>query len=630
MSEREPVAPRRVSTDVLKHALTDHPAPERLVVARGLFSGPSPRVTEDMYARIVRGRVVRERNALRLDDGARVRTDTYFGRFPASYFQRWTTATQVQLKLAFDAAGPARLLLQGCDARGVDRTIASTEVDGAGTAVMSAQLNEFLDGGSLWMDCTASGGALTITDLEWTVPAPETIRSAAIGICTFNRADECAQTVAAIAGDKGLLAGIDAIYVVDQGSDPVGSRPLFADVAAQLGDKLVYLRQPNLGGAGGFTRSLYEVSSITDHANVILMDDDILCEPETVLRLNAFANVTPRPTLVGAQMLYLKNPRYLLVGAETLDLVKLRGGRWAVNALHDEDMVKHRQNKRVDATYNAWWSCLIPAEVIAALNLPIPLFFQWDDIEYGLRASLAGYPTVTLPNAGVWHADFHWKDRDDFTRYFSVRNALITSALHSDMNPAATAKSLAREIVEDLASMQYGLAHTVIRGIEDFLEGPSILEDGGAAAVARIRAERAEYPETVMHPAAKTTELTGTVPPIRPHGYLPRKDRMSLVRAKRFICQWLGQTIPGPVAIPTADAIWWHVALFDYAVVTDASQAGIRIRRRDKRTLRELTKRGRKALRRLRTEAKTVQVKYRTAFPELVSRQNWARLFDSD
>jgi galactofuranosylgalactofuranosylrhamnosyl-N-acetylglucosaminyl-diphospho-decaprenol beta-1,5/1,6-galactofuranosyltransferase len=292
-------------------------------------------------------------------------------------------------------------------------------------------------------------------------------------------------------------------------------------------------------------------------------------------------------------------------------------------------MVKYRQNKRVDALYNAWWSCLIPAEVISQLNLPIPLFFQWDDIEYGLRASMSGYPTVTLPNAGVWHADFHWKDRDDFTRYFSVRNALITSALHSEMNPAATSKMLAREIAEDLASMQYGLAHTVIRGVEDFLQGPSILEDGGVAALTRIRTERAEYPETVMHPAVKTAELTCMAPPIRPAGYLPRKDRMNMVLAKRLAYQWLGRTIPGPVTIPTADSYWWHVALFDYAVVTDASQAGIRIRRRNKRALKQLSKRGRKALRRLRNEAQTVQSRYREAFPDLTSRQNWARLFES-
>lgn len=95
-----------------------------------------------------------------------------------------------------------------------------------------------------------------------------------------------------------------------------------------LGAKCIYLRQRNLGGSGGFTRGLFEVSRIADHANVILMDDDIICEPETVLRLNAFANLTPKPCVVGAQMLFTNNPRYLLAGAEMADLATLRPGRW--------------------------------------------------------------------------------------------------------------------------------------------------------------------------------------------------------------------------------------------------------------------------------------------------------------
>ncbi|HZQ31091.1 MAG TPA: glycosyltransferase [Mycobacterium sp.] len=626
MTEREHGAP---ASEKRKNALVEHDAPERLVVARGLFAGPNPQVPDEMYACIQTGRARRERNALHLEQGATVDTDTYFGRLPASYFQRWTTVTEVQLKLAFDAAGPARLHLRASDSHGTPRTVDTTEVDGTGTAVLSARLNEYADGGALWMECTAVGGALRITDLEWTTAAPPTIRPAAIAICTFNRADECAATIAAIAGDKGLLAGIDAVYVADQGTDAVATRPLFKDVAAQLGDKLVYLQQPNLGGAGGFTRGLYEVSSIADHANVILMDDDILCEPETVLRLNAFANLTPKPTIVGAQMLLLKDTRKLLAGAEQTQREKLRSGRWTTNALHFADMTKHKQDKRVDAEYNAWWSCLIPSEVISAIGLPLPLFFQWDDIEYGLRALDAGFPTVTLPNAGVWHADFHWKDRDDFTQYFIVRNSLITSVLHGTVDTRTTGRWLARIITECLVSMQYGWAHTMIRGLEDFLKGPEILRDGGAAALASIRAERAEYPETVVHPAVTMRELTDGVPPIRPVGHEPRVERINLVLAKRLVYQWLGRTIPGPVAIPAQDNQWWHVSLFDHAIVTDASQSGVRVRRRDKKKLKELSRRARKALRRFRKEAPALQERYREALPELISRENWARLFDS-
>ncbi len=609
--------------------LIEHAAPDRLVVARGLFTGPSAQVSDDLYARIVSGRAHRERYALHLEKGATVDTNTYFGRLPASYFQRWTTVTDVQLKLVFNTSSPARLLLRGSNIHGGVRTIASTEVDGTGTAVLSARLNEFVDGGALWMECTAVGGPLTITDLEWTAPPPPKIRPAAITICTFNRADDCATNVAAVAGDKALLAGIDAIYVVDQGTDAVETRPLFNDVASQLGDKLVYLRQPNLGGAGGFSRGMYEISNIADHANVILMDDDILCEPETILRLNAFANLTPSPTIIGAQMLYLKNTRLLHVGAEQTQMERLRAGRWAPNALHNADVIKHRQHKRVDAEYNAWWSCLIPSEVIASIGLPLPMFFQWDDIEYGQRALAAGFPTVTLPNAGVWHADFHWKDRDEFMRYFSVRNSLITHALHGNIDTKATGRWLAREITEALVSMQYGMAYTMIRGLEDFLEGPEVLHDGGPAALGAIRSERSEFGETIVHPAVNIRELTDVVPRFHPTGHKPRKDRINLVLAKRAVFQWLGRVIPGPVAIAAEDNQWWHVSLFGHAVVTDASQSGVRVRRRDKKKLIELSKRMRKALRRFRAQAPSLQNRYREAVPELTGRENWARLFDS-
>jgi galactofuranosylgalactofuranosylrhamnosyl-N-acetylglucosaminyl-diphospho-decaprenol beta-1,5/1,6-galactofuranosyltransferase len=615
MSEHGPVPP----------GLNAHAAPERLIVARGLFTGPSAQITDDMYARISKGKARRERQALHLEKGATVDTNTYFGRFPASYFQRWTTAKQVELKLALDATHHARVLLRASDSFGAARTIASADVDHTGTVTLSATLNEFVDGGALWMECSAISGPLTITDLQWTIAAPETIRPAAIAICTFNRPDDCAANLAAIAGDKSLLAGIDAIYVVDQGTDLVADKPLFGDVAAQLGDKLVYLRQPNLGGSGGFTRGMYEVSSITDHANVILMDDDILCEPESVLRLNAFANLTPTPTIVGAQMLYLKNTRYLLAGAERADMAKLRPGRWAPNALHDVDMVKNVQQKRADAEYTGWWSCLIPAEVIKAVGLPLPLFIKWDDIEYSLRAGSAGYPTVTLPNAGVWHAEFHWKDLDDWTHYFQIRNALITGALRGGVDTTAASRQFAREIAEYLVSMRYGLARTMIRAVEDFLEGPSILGDGGAAAVARVRKERAAYPETVVRPAIDTDGI----PPTSKAGPTPRKDRLNLVLAKRFVNQWRGRAIPGPVMIPSAEGHWWHVSLYDHAVVTDASQAGVRVRRRDEKAMKKLTFQALKTLRRFRKETPDVQARYQEAFGDLYSRENWARLFSS-
>lgn len=613
-----------VAPDALRVA--SHPAPDRLVLQRGIFTGPSPKVSDELYA-VVKGRSTRERQTLRLEKGALAHTNTYFGRFAASYWQRWTTVSAVEATMMLEVANKARVRLVASDIAGHRRIIASADVEASGPLTLSAPLDQYVDGGALWLEFDAVGAELGISELTWTTAAPERVRPVAIAICTFNRAEDCAHTVAALASDPVVLAAIDAVYVVDQGTDLVQDRPLFQQTLPVFGDKLRYIRQPNLGGAGGFTRGLYEVSGANEHADVILMDDDILCEPETVLRLNAFANLTVEPTLVGAQMLFLLNPDYLNVGAEEVYLDKLMHGQKVPKALRNTSMLKKNQERRVDAGYNAWWTCLIPAEVVKKIGLPIPIFFQWDDVEYGVRAREHGFVTVTLPNAAVWHADFYWKDFDDWARYFSTRNSLIVCAMHTDLDGKAITRQLFRNLAEHLVAMQYGLAHTTLQGIEDFLRGPQVLRDGGIEALAAARTSRGEYAETMKHPAA-TPPVSSAEIQVRRAGGEP--SRLLAVLVKRAITQWTGRTQHGIVGVTREDAHWWHVSLFDHVVVTDASQSGVRVRRRDKATARKLLLRTIRVLRRLRRELPALQQQYRAAMPELTSRANWERLYGID
>ncbi|WP_067845807.1 glycosyltransferase [Nocardia lijiangensis] len=601
----------------------DHRAPDRLVLQRGIFTGPSAKVSDELYA-VVKGRAARDRLAMHLEKGATAHTNTYFGRFAASYWQRWTTVTEVRATMVLDVTKKASVRLVASDIAGHRRIIETAKVDASGPLTLTAPLDQYVDGGAIWLEFDADGGELGISELTWSSAAPERVRPVAIAICTFNRAADCAETVAALASDATVLAAIDAVYVVDQGTDLVQDRPRYQEVQPAFGDKLRYIRQPNLGGAGGFTRGLYEVSAVNEHADVILMDDDILCEPETVLRLNAFANMTVEPMLVGAQMLFLLNPDYLNVGAEEVHLHELRHGQKVPKALRNTSMLKKNQERRVDAGYNAWWTCLIPAEVVAKIGLPVPIFFQWDDVEYGVRAREHGFVTVTLPNAAVWHADFYWKDYDDWARYFSTRNSLIVGAMHAELDGKKITKQLFRNIAEHLVAMQYGLVHTTLQGIEDFLEGPKVLRDGGIAALAAARTSRAEYGETIKHPAA--------TPPVRAADIQLRRasgepSRTMLVLVKRAINQWFGRTQHGLIGVTREDAYWWHVSLFDHVVVTDASQSGVRVRQRDKARARALLRRTFNVLRRLRKELPTLQEQYRAAMPELTSRANWERLY---
>jgi galactofuranosylgalactofuranosylrhamnosyl-N-acetylglucosaminyl-diphospho-decaprenol beta-1,5/1,6-galactofuranosyltransferase len=607
----------------------DPAQPGHLIAQRTLFTGPTPEAPDELYSEVEQGVVVRERDRLVLDGHAVVTTNTYFGRFPASYWQRWTSVRSVHVSAIVSGHGMLRVLAS--DREGEPRTVAShpvTDAD-AETVTLTLAVDKFVDGGALWLEFQTATAGMTVEKVRWSVPATRERRDTAVVICTYNRADDCLATLQTLASDLEVAGELASVYVVDQGTDTVESRDDFAAVRETLGEALHYVRQPNLGGAGGFTRGIYE--AVRDEAgspvNLLLMDDDVRAEPDTVLRLRAMADRADEPIIVGGQMLYLLHPNRLHVGAETADLSILRAGRPVQEALTNADLTEEQQDVRVDAAYNAWWTCLIPSEVVEAVGYPLPFFFQWDDIEYGLRARGAGFPTVTLQGAGVWHADFTWKNWDDWSRYFSFRNSLITSALHSDFDRRRIVDHLARQLTDYLVSMRYGLAALTIRAIEDFLRGPDVLADGGAETVAVVRKLWSEHPETTNHPASAVPGVPAVAMPKVPDRGTP--SLMRSVLAKRILWQLLRKP-RGTAAVPAADATWWHVSQYETAVVTDPSQEGVRVRHFDRDLMLALARRGAGVLWRLSREGERVRDEYRARLPELSSRGTWTRLFDTE
>jgi galactofuranosylgalactofuranosylrhamnosyl-N-acetylglucosaminyl-diphospho-decaprenol beta-1,5/1,6-galactofuranosyltransferase len=630
-------APVAEAAPVVETRFAEHAPEGRLTAQRGLYAGPAPIVSKDLYADLRWGSAVRDRAGITVEPSSKVSGNTYFGRFPASYWQRWTSVTEVSVEAL--VTGDGVLTVGASDLEGDARVVAAEVITGAKAkkVTLSAKLDKFHDGGALWLDLETEGGqSLRVEQVRWTVDAPAKIRPTAVTICTMNRADDCLKNLQALAADVSSLDTLDAIYVADQGTDLVESRDGFAQVAKDLGDKLHYIKQPNLGGAGGFTRGLFEVAghTATEHANVLFMDDDVLLEPDLVVRMTAFSNRVANPVIVGGQMLNLLHPNQLHVGAEYARLNTLEPGQPVQHSLStadllgvDEESAKpNRQERRLDAGYNGWWSCLIPYEVVKAIGYPLPFFFQWDDAEYSYRAREYGFPTVTLPGAGVWHADFHWKDWDEWHRYFNLRNSIITAALHSPFNLNLLSRVLLAQLVRYLLGMQYGLSATLIKAVEDFLEGPEVLRDGGVAAMKEIRRIREQYPETKRH---KATDVPGIASnDIGIINSAPRPSMQRLVLIKRVLDRVLGRSRFGLGAVPIDEAHWWHIALFDTAVVTDASQEGVRVRTYDKVKMFELAKRGAKTIQRLRKEGAGVQEQYKRAMPELTSRDNWKRLYE--
>ena len=160
-------------------------------------------------------------------------------------------------------------------------------------------------------------------------------------------------------------------------------------------------------------------------------------------------------------------------------------------------------HRRIDVDYSGWWMCLIPTAVIREIGLSLPLFIKWDDAEFGLRAGEAGFPTVSLPGAAVWHVP--WTEKDDtidWQAYFHERNRLISALLHSpyDHGGRLVLESLTNH-VKRLVSMQYGTGELIMLALEDVLDGPERMHRDMGTRLPRLREMVKSYDDGRSNPA---------------------------------------------------------------------------------------------------------------------------------
>ncbi len=158
-------------------------------------------------------------------------------------------------------------------------------------------------------------------------------------ITTMNKPDFCLNNARILAENPDVLENVKEILIVDQGTQKVEDQEGFAEVRDSLGGKLRVINQANLGGSGGFARGMYEaVENGSDY--VLLLDDDIVVEPESIVRLLTFADHCRKPTIVGGHMFDLYNRSVLHTFGEVVDPYRIvpaaaarrHGGRGTTSA----------------------------------------------------------------------------------------------------------------------------------------------------------------------------------------------------------------------------------------------------------------------------------------------------------
>jgi galactofuranosylgalactofuranosylrhamnosyl-N-acetylglucosaminyl-diphospho-decaprenol beta-1,5/1,6-galactofuranosyltransferase len=567
---------------------------------------------------------------------------TYFNAFPASYWRRWTDFDSVRLVMSVSGTGTLivyRSTSKGHVQRADSALVNSGDVQ---TVVFDLPLKPFIDGGWYWFDLEAGEGSLTLEDAVW---AFETDRATSgrlsIGITTFNRPEFCIDQLATLAEQPAILTSLDEILVVDQGSQKVADDERYPEVAATLGPKLRLIEQGNLGGSGGFSRAMDEAASKGDADYVLLLDDDVVCEPEGILRAVAFADLAKKPTIVGGQMFSLYDRSVLHAFGETVAKYRWFWGA-APNTVHGHNFAKKSLrstqwlHRRIDVDYNGWWMCLIPTSIIREIGLSLPMFIKWDDAEFGLRAAEAGYPTVTLPGVAVWHVPWHEKDDTiDWQAYFHRRNRIVAALLHSpyDRGGRLVLESFETQ-VKHLFSMQYGPAEMGLMAIEDILEGPQRMHRDVQKRLPELRELRSRYDDSRSRSDLDAFPTPKRRKPPR-RGKEPTAPTSKLARGKTMAVGAARQLIPvratardNPEAnVPHIDLKWWLLAQLDSALVSSADGTEAAWYKRDRAQFRSLLQRSLTLHARLAAEWPKLVEEYKTALPGLASPASWHDTF---
>ena len=293
-------------------------------------------------------------------------------------------------------------------------------------------------------------------------------------ICTFRREEDVERNLLEITrgifnNKESVLHNTLEVFIADNGK----TLSLFENEALKEYEDLIHIfPNKNYGGSAGFTRCMIE-SAMNDKFGldyIILMDDDATIR-SYVLEKTAIFLMTIKPEyreyFVGGAMLFLETPTIQKENGCYFKNGHLVMKDYFSDLSVRENILKNEREEKLD--YNGWYYCCIPTSVVKKSLLPTPLFFTWDDAEYGIRNAKGRI--ITLNGICIWHPA-HDAKPGSFRNYYGMRNTCIMrSEFEPDITFEQIEKVFVRRIILFMMQFQYNSARYLIMGIRDFYKG---------------------------------------------------------------------------------------------------------------------------------------------------------------
>ncbi len=551
--------------------------------------------------------------------------DTYFNGFSTSKWKSYTVLDNlwlnitikgsfcVELKYAYKTFGEI-----------IHSTVATDTFCCEDNQSFSLNYPEIKDKGIYYFSLTALTDKCELLDAEYftNISSDEVNRvKIAIDICTFKR-EAFVENNIKILNDQlinnslSLLCDNLHVFISDNGQS--------LNVDKLSSDSIHLYPNKNLGGAGGFGRSMIEILNVQDSlsfTHIIMMDDDITIEPQSLERLFAFLKLLKpqyKQAFIGGAMLRL-DKRY--IQSEVADFWEL-SKHHPVKYNYDLRFLNMVLKNEIEDSINhfGWWFSCMPIETISYQNLPLPIFIKRDDVEYGLRNC---NKFITLNGICVWHEPFENK-RTPYLEYYYVRNTCIINSIHRRSFDRKKAKKyLWRMVRECIMRYRYDDAELQMYGMADFLKGIDWLkvQDGESLNAQIMKMAPAKYPIEDIN-----CDFT--------HGLYERNLEYKERRLKKLfryvtLNGWLlpsKGTIIVPAVNPSSASLFRKKRVINYE---EASNTGFVTYKSYKKAI-NTWRRYRKVCKMINKSYELVRNEYLSRFDELTSIEFWQQYLFSD
>lgn len=412
-----------------------------------------------------------------LTQGEIVSSNTYFNSLYEPFYAKYTTLKSVYYKL--NLLGDFTLSIYREKHGSRDRQLLHCQslTDCQFSHPVQVNIPTFAeDSGRIYFELTCVGDRGLFKE-SWIATDESPQRTVNLGIisCTYKKEAYITKTVNTILNDSLLHQKSYGIFVIDNGQTL--DQQIFQD------DRVHLIPNRNVGGSGGFTRGLVEALKNESYTHFLFMDDDVELDSEVIYRLFLLYEYAESDFAIAGAMLDL-HERHLLFEA---------GAKYASSLFRDgfepfeltplKTDLDLRRSKSLNSLlveepvdYGGFWFFAFPKSFVEKIGLPLPFFIKGDDIEFGLRISRQlQEKIIAFPTIAVWHEPFYTKF-PIWDRYYYFRNFLAIHAMHGSLSYFKAVKDITVRLIYMLLFFDYNSASMMIKGFEDYLQGPDLLK----------------------------------------------------------------------------------------------------------------------------------------------------------